>query len=634
MRRRELLALPFTLQAQDPLILTGRPELPPAPLELQAGALTLLFEPALGFVRYLRFGEHEVLRGIYAAVRDENWGTVAPQVSNLQTVTSPHGFQLDFDVACRQGDIDFAWHGTVKGEASGALRFDFKGQARSTFQRNRIGFCVLHPLSECAGQPCTAEQANGALTQGRFPDFIAPHQPLLNLRAVSHRLPDGSEVEVRFAGDIFEMEDHRNWTDGNYKTYCTPLALPFPVEVKQGTRLEQSVIVKVKPKGAPARFRQRSYVELTSSPATGQLPAIGFGLPKGELILQGPRAALVAAVKPAHLRVDLVFDKLGQYRGLFDRAAMEARVTGTKLEVVLELGPQPEPELRAIAKQAADLKAPIARWLVFRAGQPSTPPEVVALARQILPGVVGSGTNQYFTELNRERPLLTSLDCVAYSLNPQVHAFDNVSLIENLSPQGDTVRSAKQFCGAKPIVVTPVTLKPRFNPQQRSPAADSRPPSDYRQPSLFAAAWTLGSVKYLSEAGAGSVTYYDTHGPTGLLTSESVFALYHVFADLAEFVGGSYQALDSNSPLEALGFAVRLGARRRTLVANLTAGPRIVRVPATGRISVRTLDDRTYAIATQQPLKFRRPVRTIVNPEATLDLALGPYALVTLDHGA
>ncbi len=633
MRRRELLALPFTLQAQDPLVLTGRPELPPAPLELQAGALTLLFEPALGFVRYLRFGEHEVLRGIYAAVRDENWGTVAPQVSNLKTVTSPDGFQLDFDVACRQGNIDFAWHGTVKGEASGTLRFDFKGQARSTFQRNRIGFCVLHPLTECAGQPCTAEQANGTVTQGRFPDFIAPHQPLLNLRAVSHRLPDRSEVEVRFAGDIFEMEDHRNWTDGNYKTYCTPLALPFPVEVQQGTRIEQSVIVKMKPKGTPARFRRRSYVELTSGPATGKLPAIGFGLPKDQLILPTPRAALLAAVKPAHLRVDLEFDHLGQYRGLFARAAQEARVTGTKLEVALELGPQPEPELRAIAKQAADLKAPLARWLVFRAGQPATPPEVVALARQILPGVVGSGTNQYFTELNRDRPTLTSLDCVAYSVNPQVHAFDNASLIENLSPQGDTVRSAKQFCGTKPIAVTPVTLKPRFNPQQRQPT-DTKPPVDDRQRSLFAAAWTLGSAKYLSEAGVSSVTYYNTHGPSGLLDENQVFALYHVFADLAEFVGGSYQELASNSPLEALGLSLKLGARRRTLVANLTPTPRIVRLPATGRLSVRTLDDRTYAIATQQPPKFRRPARTIVNTEATLDLPLGPYAVVTLDHFA
>ena len=87
MRRRELLALPFALQAQNPTFLTGTAELPAAPLELKAGPLSLLFDPGLGLVRYIRFGEHEVLRGIYAAVRDSSWGTVAPQLSNLKTTT-------------------------------------------------------------------------------------------------------------------------------------------------------------------------------------------------------------------------------------------------------------------------------------------------------------------------------------------------------------------------------------------------------------------------------------------------------------------------------------------------------------------------------------------------------------------
>jgi len=92
MLRRDLLALPFALQAQNALFLTGTPDLPSTPPELKAGPLSLIFEPGLGFVRYIRFGEHEVLRGIYAAVRDKSWGTVAPKVSNLKTVTTPDGF--------------------------------------------------------------------------------------------------------------------------------------------------------------------------------------------------------------------------------------------------------------------------------------------------------------------------------------------------------------------------------------------------------------------------------------------------------------------------------------------------------------------------------------------------------------
>ena len=40
---------------------------------------------------------------------------------------------------------------------------------------------------------------------------------------------------------------------------------------------------------------------------------------------------------------------------------------------------------------------------------------------------------------------------------------------------------------------------------------------DPRQPSLFAAAWTLGSAAALSGAGVDGLTYYDTVGPRGVI---------------------------------------------------------------------------------------------------------------------
>ena len=55
------------------------------PLALRAGPLSLSFEPATGFLRQLRLGDHDVVRAIYAAIRDESWATILPQSSNLQT---------------------------------------------------------------------------------------------------------------------------------------------------------------------------------------------------------------------------------------------------------------------------------------------------------------------------------------------------------------------------------------------------------------------------------------------------------------------------------------------------------------------------------------------------------------------
>ena len=49
-------------------LLTGRDEAPPEQHLLQAGPLTMVFES--GDLRYLKLGGREVIRRIYAAVRD------------------------------------------------------------------------------------------------------------------------------------------------------------------------------------------------------------------------------------------------------------------------------------------------------------------------------------------------------------------------------------------------------------------------------------------------------------------------------------------------------------------------------------------------------------------------------------
>jgi hypothetical protein len=54
----------------------------PEQVQLQAGPLSVLFED--GDLRYIRHGDREVVRRVYVAVRDRNWGTVLPRLSNLK----------------------------------------------------------------------------------------------------------------------------------------------------------------------------------------------------------------------------------------------------------------------------------------------------------------------------------------------------------------------------------------------------------------------------------------------------------------------------------------------------------------------------------------------------------------------
>jgi hypothetical protein len=162
----------------------------------------------------------------------------------------------------------------------------------------------------------------------------------------------------------------------------------------------------------------------------------------------------------------------------------------------------------------------------------STPAKIdkrswVKLARERLQSYdatvpIGAGTNAYFTELNRQRPPVRVLDFVSYSVNPQVHAFDNASLVETLETLPATVQSARQFCDDLPICISPITLKPRFNAVATGPEPEPAPgelpkPVDARQMSLFGAAWTLGAIARLAQSEAARLTFYETTGWRGVM---------------------------------------------------------------------------------------------------------------------
>jgi hypothetical protein len=209
-------------------------------LELRAGPLSMTFDPSNAFIRHMRWGGQELVRAIYGAVRDQNWATIPSVMANLKTEVGSDSFRISFDVVCRERAVDYAWRGTIRGEASGKVTYMFDGEARSNFQRNRIGLCVLHPIEECAGRPCMIEHVDGSREMGTFPKAISPEQPFFDIHAVNY-----GALEIRFDGETFEMEDQRNWGDASYKTYSTPQRLPKPAAVRAGDQVRHEVTVRL-----------------------------------------------------------------------------------------------------------------------------------------------------------------------------------------------------------------------------------------------------------------------------------------------------------------------------------------------------------------------------------------------------
>lgn len=639
----------------------GDPQPLPAREEFRAGPVSLQFDAQAGSVHHIRVGNREIIRSIYSALRNPNWGTVAQRLSNLRSETSGGGFRITFDVECRENEIDFLWQGTVTGDAWGTVTFIMDGAARSTFRKNRLGFCVLHPM-DCAGAAARMEKVDGTVEAGAFPRYISPHQPFMGMKAIAHEVAPGLWAEVRFEGDEFEMEDQRNWTDASFKTYCTPLRLPFPAEVQEGTRIYQAVAVSIQ--GDPAAVGQAAGEDgqiitfAVSDDPGAPLPRLGLGVASHGQPLTGQEVERLQALGLSHLRVDLRLSDPGWEKTL-QMAARQAESLGCPLEAALHVTDAAGAELRQLVQEAGRAQPPIGSWLLFHEGEKSTSEKWMQLAREILKGYdpaipFGSGTDCFFTELNRGRPPAELIDVAVWSINPQVHAFDNESLAETLAAQATNVETARQFIAGCRIAVSPVTLRMRFNPNatgpQPEPAPGELPPQvDVRQMSLFGAGWTLGSLKYLAESGADSVTYYETTGWCGVMetgngsplpakfgsTPGAVFPLYHVLADVGEFAGGRVIASTSSALLQADGLVLERDGRRRLMLANLSPHCQYVRVqnPGLGEyVRLKRLDQTTAEAAMTAPEAYRREPGLLVQTAGdVLEVALLPYAVVRVD---
>jgi len=651
-----------------------RPAPPREARTLRAGPLTALFDPTTGFLRQIRLGQREVLRGIYAAVRDQNWNTVPPTITSCKIEEQPGSFSILLQCAHRREEIAFEWAGSIVGGEDGQIDYTFDGEAKSTFLKNRIGFCVLHPIRECAGARATQTRADGSQLEGQFPLRIEPQivgqSPFRDLKALAHEVGPGQWAEVAFEGDLFEMEDQRNWSDASFKTYCTPLSLPFPAEIKAGTQIRQKVSFRLRGEAgavppaplapeSPLHKMERTWrgiVDLdwdATRRSWTPMPKLGFALPAEGLDPNAGSLDKLRRLKPAHLRVDLRLEEQDWKMGL-DHGLDAAAQIGCALEVALRAGRNPM-VLWEVGALLRDSPAPIARVILFtERGLPATA-ELMAQAVAALEGVeaaVGTGSDANFCELNRERALGTlpaaGVDFLAWSMNPQVHAVDSMSVMETLESIGEMVGTAKSW-GLGRCVVSPVTLRQRFNPVATSAEArpDPRelpPDVDARQLSLFGAAWTVGCLAELAAAGVESATLFETTGwrgvmedasgsnMPGLFASEAgaVFPLYHAFAACVGFSQRGSLAGDSRREIAGLALGGADGARR-LLLANLSNAPRVVGLPpAAGGGMWRRLE------AANEPDFRRRPERMLTQPASKLlsgrpVVVLEPHALGVLD---
>lgn len=554
----------------------GTDEPVPAAKILRAGPLTTVFDQ--GALRAIKISGKEAIRQIAFVVRDRNWGTYSPILENVKIGQGPNMFEVSYDAICQDGVQTLRYSATIKGKADGSLLFEAVGKAVTDFLTNRTGFVVLHPLDGVAGAPVELLHTDGSIEQTSFPEIIDPACPFQDLRALTHQVWPGVKITCRMEGDIFETEDHRNWTDASFKTYVRPLALPWPYSLNAGETTEQAVRLSLNGKAPDVRSPGGIQpVTLRLGDEAGVIPAIGLSLPPehDRAILQAvepvkklapqflvcPFDSRIADGAPRGLpgpqmstfplddpkqggrgAVMAMFKRMGEVTGAelmleavlacrdgAGRPSADETIMRRDLERIREAAKDADVTFDGLAvSTSADLKCtlPGSVW-------PPSPDaaSIYQAARDAFPGIpIGGGMFSFFTELNRKRPPTDHLDFVCHTTCPIVHAADDVSVMETLEALPHIIKSTRAMIGGLPYRIGPSTIGARDNPYgagttpnpQNGRLALAR--MDPRQRGLLGAAWNLGYIAHMARGQVEAVALSAPIGEFGVIYTRMDYA--------------------------------------------------------------------------------------------------------------
>src|SRR5690606_26069281 len=122
---------------------------------------------------------------------------------NEKIDTEEDAFQISYTATFQKDAIDFNANCHIGGEKDGSLVFTYDGTANNDFQRNRIGFTVLHPIQPCKGKKVQIVHSYGSRTESIFPEYISPHQPFLDIQEMHWTLAEGRNASLFFEGEVF-----------------------------------------------------------------------------------------------------------------------------------------------------------------------------------------------------------------------------------------------------------------------------------------------------------------------------------------------------------------------------------------------------------------------------------------------
>ncbi len=490
-----------------------------------------------GAVRCVTWRGVEILRGLSAPVRDTDWGTLAEEGAAWTHDVGPERAVHERRFALAGGAI--AGRMRIEAWAEGRLAAEIKLTAARDIETNRAGFTLLHPLRGVVGTEAVVIRSDGTRVAFRFPKRISPDQPATDIAGLTQTI-QGVDVAFAMEGEVFEMEDQRNWSDASFKTYCRPLSRPMPQRIAAGETLRQTVCLTIsgRPAGAAAA---------DPAPRSVTMPEILLAVQPGWLVSEFPGNAALLRAAPG----------LDWSKAALRRLADALRGRPLDVEVVIPEGAAPDAVLGGLASRLAEAGL-AARHVIalpepfLKSHQPggawpagTSPEAAMEAARRAFPTArVGAGMLTNFTELNRRRP-----DGGAYVTHGNaaiVHAADDTSVLQTLEALPDILASAGAIAGDRPLRLGLVAIAMRSNPYGAGLSANphgqrvTMTDDDPRQGTAFAAAYAVAVAALAAHAGARAIALGAPSGPFGVVgrpIGAAVAALAALAGARAEIAG-------------------------------------------------------------------------------------------------
>jgi hypothetical protein len=487
------------------------------------------------FLRSIKYNNIEILKLISFLVRDKNWNNYSPEIIKTSSYNKDKKLHFEFDL--KYGDVEQLEVKLLLSIGGNSVKLIANGKFLTDFWTNRIGFNLLLPLDGVVNQQVTVSKSDHTTETLKYPLIIQPDQPMVKFNNLSYEMFDLIDLNIRFDGIHFEMEDQRNWGDASYKIYSGSLLDPFPYKENKNSDFHQEIEITMREKNNSLVTTSNQNILPNNIKEEYTMPKIGI---KVDNDING---------------IDLVNVDFLYHLVDFENNTESSKPRFNHLPIYLVALIDHSKKVEVIIKDIKDHidankinvnKLLICPKIYLNSFQPAGEwPSVPKLgdyykeAKNQFPDVqIFSGMVTNFTELNRKKPD-GDFDGINFSFTPIVHDASDYGVLDTPNSIKFILHSINNFTKDTPIHIGPMTLGMHFNPygEKLAPNIDKvrleMTDLDPRHDSLISLNWTIAVFSEILLKNTKFITIASLKGIHGILTENNqkrpLFHLYEVF---------------------------------------------------------------------------------------------------------